>query len=455
MIPRGFVLVAAAVAQGLFAVSFAVPDSAGAAAALVGNALSDVSCPAAQLCVAVDAVGNVLTSTDPTGTAAWKPATVDPGRAIAAVACPTAGLCVATDDGAFVLWSTAPTAGARAWRRAPLEGDVGLSSLGTDVSCPSARLCVAVDADGNIFSTSDPGGGGRTWRRASSGWGDAFNAVTCPSERLCVAVGLNGLVATSNDPRAGGGTWAATRVGKSSLTGASCATESLCVVAEQTETCGPPAAGCRSGGDVVSSTNPTGSASAWAVTARGVGLATVDCPSSSLCVGTTVDGEVVTSADPTGDPTAWTITHVRSSGPLDGVSCASPSLCVVAGDLGEAFVSTDPTGGVAAWPRRVVDVVHSNRFSFYRATNRPDGSVELTVLFPYDGFLAAGSARQIVPVRRAVTASNATLLLRPTAAMRRALVGARAIRLRVAVTYTPSGGRPRTMVTRVTFRRSR
>ncbi|HEY5319020.1 MAG TPA: hypothetical protein VIJ20_13615, partial [Solirubrobacteraceae bacterium] len=54
-----------------------------------GNELSGVSCSSAELCVAVDEQGNVVTATDPTGT--WTPANVD-ATGLSAVSCTTAPL---------------------------------------------------------------------------------------------------------------------------------------------------------------------------------------------------------------------------------------------------------------------------------------------------------------------------------------------------------------------------
>ena len=49
--------------------------------------------------MAVDASGDVVTSTDPTGgAAAWKVANVDGSSYLSAISCPTISLCVAVDD---------------------------------------------------------------------------------------------------------------------------------------------------------------------------------------------------------------------------------------------------------------------------------------------------------------------------------------------------------------------
>ena len=90
--------------------------------------------------------------------------------------------------------------------------------------------------------------------------------ASCPSTSLCVVSGTNNLIATSTDPTGGSGAWDYRYVGDGPwpetgnwepqgisgkpIRGMSCPTVSLCVgVTEQ--------------GNIYSSTNPTGPASAW------------------------------------------------------------------------------------------------------------------------------------------------------------------------------------------------
>jgi hypothetical protein len=68
--------------------------------------------------VAVDAVGNVVTSTNPTvGVGAWAVTHVDGTHAINAVSCVSAPLCVAADGAGNVVTSTNATGGAVALDR--------------------------------------------------------------------------------------------------------------------------------------------------------------------------------------------------------------------------------------------------------------------------------------------------------------------------------------------------
>ena len=62
---------------------------------------------------------------------------------------------------------------------------------------------------------------------------------------------------------------------------------------------------------------------------------------------------MVTSTNPTGGATAWTVTPLGgifgSNRDLSGVSCPSVSLCVVIDQQRDVINSTNPTGGAGAW----------------------------------------------------------------------------------------------------------
>jgi hypothetical protein len=62
------------------------------------NSFSGVSCPTSTFCVAVDNVGNVITSSNPTGGKAdWKVTKVDGRNYLYGVSCPSTTFCVAID----------------------------------------------------------------------------------------------------------------------------------------------------------------------------------------------------------------------------------------------------------------------------------------------------------------------------------------------------------------------
>ena len=92
--------------------------------------LYGVSCATASMCVAVDAGGNVLSTTNPTGGAsAWSaPANISGFYILDAVSCPTTTFCATGDDHAHAWTSTNPTGGAGAWTSAPMQsGPVAIS----------------------------------------------------------------------------------------------------------------------------------------------------------------------------------------------------------------------------------------------------------------------------------------------------------------------------------------
>jgi hypothetical protein len=78
-------------------------------------------------------------------------------------------------------------------------------------------------------------------------------------------------------------------------------------------------------------------------------LATIACPSTSLCVAADRSGNVITSTDPTGGTAAWHVSHVdRNEGcspqqcSLNTVACPSTSFCAATDSAGYVFTFTDP-----------------------------------------------------------------------------------------------------------------
>jgi hypothetical protein len=127
--------------------------------------------------------------------------------------------------------------------------------------------------------------------------------------------------------------------GNDDLEGLSCPSAHLCVATDST-------------GDVLSSTNPSGGASAWVShhVDQGADIHAVSCPSVELCVAVDNAGNVVTSTNPADPQATWTTTNVDGSATLVGISCPSIALCVAVDDQGgNAILSTNPTGGSGAW----------------------------------------------------------------------------------------------------------
>jgi hypothetical protein len=195
--------------------------------------------------------------------------------------------------------------------------------------------------------------------------------VSCPSTSLCVAVGGNNTIASSADPLAPGG-WKAVYVDEGvvagspnqrQIKGVSCPSASLCVAVSGL-------------GKIITSTEPTGDASAWSVadinpTGPNTHFYGVSCPTTGLCVAVGGGGTIAVSTDPTGGAAAWTITHLAEPLELRAVSCNSPSFCVGVGDNGtgtrpqasnvaEAVSSTAPLAGT--WQTSAIPGAHGSLF---------------------------------------------------------------------------------------------
>lgn len=170
---------------------------------------------------------------------------------------------------------------------------------------------------------------------------------------LCVSVLL---VAPAG---AAAGTWTtreiATPETQPALYGISCASTALCVATGANNT-------------IVSSTEPTGPASAWNVVHPGSGAVAVDdepnsffngnqirgvaCPSTHLCVAVSLDGIIYTSTEPTGGAEAWAVADLTPTGAnihMYGISCPTTGFCAVAAGGGKVLTSYEPTGGPGAW----------------------------------------------------------------------------------------------------------
>jgi hypothetical protein len=173
----------------------------------------------------------------------------------------------------------------------------------------------------------------------------ALTAISCPSSSLCVAADAGGNVLSSTTPTGGAADWTKVALGgEAVLTAIACPVTTLCV-------------GVAGDGKVVSSADPTGPSSSWSSASLGAGsvpapdLTGVSCPSVTLCV--LAGGyDAWTSTDPTGGAGAWTSTSLGgtdpTAAPIDGVSCPSSSLCVAVSGGGDVFTSTDPAGS-GAW----------------------------------------------------------------------------------------------------------
>lgn len=290
--------------------------------------LAAISCSSARLCVTIDQMGDIYSSTAP-GAGRWH---LHRAAAFGArtVSCDPAGLCIAPRSRSYYV-TTHPANVSRAW------GRVSLPRRGTlDIACRSRRLCVGVTWNGFALSTSDPMGG--LWQSQLVDGHDSLTAVSCPAVGFCIAADSAGDILSSTDPSGGAAAWRGFRVDRRNLDigSISCPTSTLCV-----------AAGF---GGVLTSSDPGGGPGAWhwSEIDGDHGLAGVNCPSSSLCVAVDNDGSVFTSTDPADGAAAWSGSAL-GRGILQTVTCASAALCLIGEDGGRVLSSTDPTGGASAW----------------------------------------------------------------------------------------------------------
>jgi hypothetical protein len=154
----------------------------------------------------------MLVSTNPTGgVSAWTELGTPGGPGdLQGVSCSATALCVAGNAGGNLLTSTNPTAGS-SWR----EVDGGVSVLVTGVSCLPTRQCIAVDDNGDVLTSNDPTGGRGSWSltklipyvQPPGEYEEPLNGlfgVSCVSNSFCAVVGADGQIFTSTDPFAEG-----------------------------------------------------------------------------------------------------------------------------------------------------------------------------------------------------------------------------------------------------------
>jgi len=325
--------------------------------------LAGISCPTATFCAAVDESGRVLTSADPDAGASanWVPINVVPSSdGFSSISCPSAGLCVALDRQGDAVTSTNPTLyDAAIWTFANIDTDD--NHLGS-ITCASATLCLAGDAVGNVLATSDPTeGSAAKWTLANAdpanrvygiGSPNAIASISCPTSSFCVAVDLNGHAVTSTSPTGGASAWTVAQADSdvdfqsNAPTAVSCASNSFCAAVDGR-------------GNILATTDPAdGAAATWTpspqVVPRDVYRA-ISCPSTSLCVAADWGGSISASTDPTAATPTWSVTdRVNAGDGFRAVSCPSSSLCVAASELGTITTSTDPADPTS-WTHRDVD----------------------------------------------------------------------------------------------------
>jgi hypothetical protein len=320
-----------------------------------------VSCPSIRLCVLVDDLGNVITSTNPAGPgSSWRLARSRTGSLTDhRVSCPSVSFCVAVGRGGDVLVSRHPSG--HAWSVAHLNANL------VGVSCPSRSFCAAVSSAGDVFTSTRPGGGKRTWRVAhvdqvpSNGVCNpaicptGFLGISCPSRSFCAAIDLSGDVVTSTQPGGGRYAWRVASIAQPDLTAVSCPARFFCVVVDAE-------------GNVLTSTRPNGGTDAWRsaridtpsserckkLTGCAGNFTALTCSSTKLCFAADLWGAIFFSRRPAGGAAAWHGVRPKKSFNLAAISCPSAGLCV-ATRPGYAITSARPTAGASAWHARLVN----------------------------------------------------------------------------------------------------
>jgi hypothetical protein len=164
---------------------------------------------------------------------------------------------------------------------------------------------------------------------------DDIEGLSCPSTNLCVAVTGHGWVLTTTRPTGGASAWHGFRSGADGLVGLACHSGSACVAYDGL-------------GNIVSSNDPTGGRSAWTrpiMVDRTAELDGISCPTARRCVAVDGNGDAQT-IDPSSSRPTWTAPRSidrappssHSSRALTTVACPSARLCVAADDVGNVIV---------------------------------------------------------------------------------------------------------------------
>ncbi len=250
----------------------------------------------------------------------------------------------------------------------PYSWPFGIDSI----SCASTTLCVGTtDTAGEILSSTDPGGTSSSdWSVlltsliAQDGTGYSLSGASCVtagSGPFCVAAGRNlrdqtgnpGVILTSTDPTGGASAW------QPALFPFGLFTSPACTQTGATTTCITAGEDYTHGNDAIYvSTNPAGGAASWPritpqFTGAGYAVAGAACPSSSLCAALDYGGQFVASSAPT-NPASWSTAGSTGLVHATSLSCPTTSFCIAAGTNAseEATIATtsDPqNGSTATW----------------------------------------------------------------------------------------------------------
>jgi len=338
------------------------PDSSG------GGSLVDLTCVSSTSCIGVgtdNAPSNQeVFSVGTQSGVLWSWSTtkvVSPdgsgGGVLYGVACPTATTCVAVgqdNDDQSIATSGTYSSSSWSWTSSEvLSSESSGFSVLNSVACPETNTCIAVGEDNSaksVYTIGTEVAGAWSWSTPaeitpdSSGYGTLYS-VSCASPVACVAVGEDGgsqAIVTSASRSGSTWTWtnsstvASDTTGEGLLASVDCPTPTVCVAVGE------------DGDNYSDATTGTLSGGSWSwlpERAYGVGgfdesITDVSCSSSTFCLAVGQDN--YSGGQPSyfvGTSTSGTWTWTPPSEPagesvgggFNGVDCVSSTLCITAG----------------------------------------------------------------------------------------------------------------------------
>jgi hypothetical protein len=299
--------------------------------------VTDVACPSASQCTAVDGKGREVTY-DPGAPGSPTPVAILPGVGQSWIACPSVLQCTAIggspeSNGLEVTFDPRSPPGATS---APIPED----GLFTGIACPSTGECTAVfqelfgcRSDEVTFNPHLPGGAQAVVIDQVSpcpivghfALGPSL-AVACPSASQCAVVDSAGRE-TTFDPVSPGSPTPMTIDSGKDLAAVDCVSTSQCTAIDD------------AGGQVTF--NPISPARMTLVTIdKGHQLNDLACPIATMCVAVDDASEAVEGEPALGG--SWKVERIAGADQLSSVDCPTVWRCVAVDLVGHTFVGMPP-----------------------------------------------------------------------------------------------------------------
>jgi hypothetical protein len=298
------------------------------------RSLDDISCPTTKLCVGI--INNDIYSTTDVLTKHlhWKKVTLEPASqpsvqgevALDAISCASAHFCAVVDDIGNVFTTTHPTGSKSAW-----TGESVDSIELNEISCASSHLCAAVDYYGRTLVSGTPVAA-NTWHISgvpSGANGSGLPGVSCVGTALCVTALDAGVLEVATHPASATPSFQAVKLHGADWEGVSCPSVHRCV-----------AVGSFTGtARLAVSTHPTSAkASAWKVfkVGKDTGYDNVSCASSSFCMVT--GAENLYSSKIAASAHDWHLTKQPQATSQVAISCPSTKECLAPDSIGDLYL---------------------------------------------------------------------------------------------------------------------